>query len=124
MIPLIRTSQTIDLVCSADPAVHGLADGGLVWRPAASTRHDPGATVATCRPLSAEEMFRVRQASAGVEHVSHEAMGLEACKLGVVRLSHGVVAELPYFVAVSLGIEIVGLSTAPPDPNAPIASES
>ena len=60
MLPLIKVSDTVRLVCSTDPSVKTKkgADGVPSWMVASSVRHGKDALVVSVRPLSASELLR------------------------------------------------------------------
>jgi hypothetical protein len=121
MLPLLRTSDRIDLVASTDPSVV-CDDGPVRWlSPAECTTVKGDALVMTVRPMRASEVLRLRSDSPA-------AVSVDACIMCVTRAKAPGLDEtaataltelldrLPPAELAALGGAIFELSLAPPDP--------
>ncbi len=121
MLPLLRTSDRIDLVASTDPSV-ACDDGPVRWlRPSECDTVQGDALVVTVRPMRASEVLRLRSDDPA-------SVSVDACTICVVRarapgLDEDTATALvdlldrfPPTELAALGGAIFELSLAPPDP--------
>jgi len=78
MLPLIRTTDTIDIVCNQDPSVKVKDREVCGWLPLDGTKTDGKATTVTVRALSSSELLRCQgflaeSAGGGVDLTIHAA---------------------------------------------------
>ena len=121
MLPLLRVSDSIDLVASSDPAVL-CKKGALRWlRPADCKTVKASALRVTVRPMKSSEVLRLQGADA-------TAITVDACLICVQRITGPGIDEtsaqgladlldrIPPSELATLGGAIFELSLAPPDP--------
>ena len=120
MLPLLRVSETIDLVASTDSAV--LCDAGpMRWlRPADCERVKDDALIVTVRPMRSREVLRLQGDPASIS--------VDACLICVQRIrGQGIdestaqglsdlIDRIPPAELATLGGAIFELSLSPPDP--------
>lgn len=108
-LKLVRTADTLALVCSSDPDVHWDGERPLApsWVPASSRTCGPGATVATVSGLSALQLAPLLRMFS--EASAHEAL-VHMAKAGTRAVSGGTFDELPHPEALALGGVILALS--------------
>lgn len=121
VLPLLKISESIDLVASSDPAV--MCDGdGLKWLPPSKCEavKDDALTV-TVRPMRSSEVLRLQTGSAGT-------ITVDACTMCVQRIrgpgidestAHGLASlldRIPPAELAALGGAILELSVLPADP--------
>ena len=122
MLPLVKVTESIDLVNSQDPSVHAEdIPEGSVWLEAESTPHQNDATVVAVRPMRASEVLRFQGAD-------ESNIAIYACRLCVVSVKcpevstqdqKEIASVLDRMAAghlASLGAKIVTLSLLPEDP--------
>ena len=121
MLPLLRVSDSIDLVASTDPSVT-CAEGGLRWLPPAECETvKDDALVVTVRPMRSSEVLRIQTDNP-------VGVSVDACIMCVQRIkapgidqstAQGLTAlldRIPPAELAALGGAIFEISMAPPDP--------
>tara|TARA_R100000278_G_scaffold119544_2_gene101070 strand:- start:6325 stop:6708 length:384 start_codon:yes stop_codon:yes gene_type:complete len=122
MLPLVKVTESIDLVNSQDPSVNAedTADGS-VWLDATMTPHQNDATIVSVRPMRSTEVLRFH----GAEEMN---VAIYATQLCVTRIKcpeidarsaddiKGVLDRMSPAHLASLGGKIVSISLLPTDP--------
>ena len=119
MLPLMRVSETVRLVCTADPSVQTDPEP-LAWVMADTTSHDDEAMVVTVRTLRSSEVLRIGSMET---HVA-----VEAARVCTVKTSgpgvdastpdeiHAILERVRPAELACLGGMVLELSLLPEDP--------
>lgn len=112
MLPLIKVTDSVDLVCSEDPSVKlkRKDSQGVIWALKSATKTDGKETVVTARALSSSELLRC-QGFLGGDDSGTASLTVGAARMGTIKVkqpgetfedSESVVAVLDRFSPAAL----------------------